>query len=370
MNFEWTFSYWLKFLVTKLPWVMIVAVFGFLTAKTSSVLFLQFVNGEASSIVTTVFAKNISLPNSTICLPLIYSELYKVPMDEADLSETYYREFVAKNIQQKEFWKENLLQSTWSRTLLQIAHNYLACMTAFEFFEESNISCSENATDDDFFDAWNTFSNQLQINDVTTDELRQKFGREMAVAYSLSVTKQSALYGSALNVDFNLTTYVDLLRICYRMRFDQHPLQRGISDAFVIETTPPLTNGSYDYIKSRGLDYGDINVDLSGRAVCELIEAKLDNFIFVSEISFSMYHVVIPIIINSMFQVLPHMNGKIRCSESQSIDSCKAECRANYIREMCNCTSTVNNYPFTEVWRTFHFKFHSLKWSSSKIDMR
>ncbi len=343
---------------------MIVAIFGFLTAKTSSVLFLQFINGETSSIVTTVFAKNISLPNSTICLKMLLGELYKIPLDEANLSETYYQDFVAKHIEEKGFFKENLTQSNWSRTLLQLTHYYLACITAFEFFEKDKIACFPFKNDTDFFEAWNTFAGQLPINNLTTDELRQKFGKEMAVAYSLSVTKQSALYERALNVDFNLTTYVDLNQVCYRMRFDQHPLQRGINDAFVIQTTPPLSNWSYDYVRELDLNYYYINVDLSGRAVCQYIEANIDSSILVSQVQFNMHHVVIPIIINSIFQVLPHVNGTVRCSESQSIDSCKAECRANYIREMCNCTSTVNNYPFTEVCGVFHFQFHSLKWTS------
>jgi hypothetical protein len=357
MKFEWKFTYWLKFLFTNLPWLMIVTVFGFLTAKTSGVLFLQFVSGATLTNVTIVSAKNISLPNSTICLQMILlSELYKIPLDEADLSETYYRDFVSKHIERKEFLKENLLQSYWSRTLLQIAHNYLACITTFEFFEIDKSACFQNETGDDLFEAWNNFADQLQISGMTTDELRQKFGREMAAAYSLSVTKQSALTEKALNVDFSLTTYVNLNQVCYRMCFDQHPLQRGISDAFVIEATLPLTNWSYDYVNSfHFFVYYPINLDLSGRAVFQPSFAEI--YILESQVSFLEHHVVIPIIIDTIFQALPIINGTVRCSESRSIDTCKAECKANYIRDTCNCTSTVKNYPFTEVRGIFTFEF-------------
>jgi hypothetical protein len=205
----------------------------------------------------------------------------------------------------------------------------------------------------DLFEAWNDFAEQLQINNVTTDELRQKYGREIAAAFSLSVTQQSVLGTRVIDFDSIKTTYVDngaktfdnWHKICYRLPFDQHPLQRGIKDSFVIEATPPLTNLSTDYVQLL-LRQAGITVDLSGRAVT-MNNLNVPNLVVNS--LFLNSHAFIPITMDVVFQASPEVNRTVRCSVNQSVDACIAECRANYILRECNCTTTNKNYPYPTI---------------------
>ena len=99
---------------------------------------------------------------------------------------------------------------------------------AFDIFSLNFLLRVQKPRHDDLFEAWNAFAEHLQTSsNVTTVELRQKFGRELAAAYSLTITKQSVLQIKVIDVDFNTATYVDWHRNCYRMRFDLLPLQRG-----------------------------------------------------------------------------------------------------------------------------------------------
>jgi hypothetical protein len=343
MKIRWTRAFWIKFLFTRLPWVLLTAFFGYLTAKTSGVIFLEFVTGQTSATVTSVFAKYVSLPNTTLCIPMLTSELYKIPLTEGKQSESYYQDFVASGIDSGEFWKEKILYSNWSRTLLYVTHQYLACMTAFEFFEDDKSACFENETGYDLFEAWNSFAKQLQISNVTTDDLRQKFGREIAVAYSLSVTKESVVEPKSLIVDTNTITYVNWYYACFRMRFDLHRLQRGIRNSFIIEATPPLTDYHHHYMKSVLTNAPSIHFDIRGRAAITFADLMDNSLVLYA--NFLEHHIFVPITLTAVFQALPFVNGTQRCSDYQSVDACQAECKAAYIREVCNCTSTVKNYP-------------------------
>lgn len=345
MNLQWTYKFWIKFLRTKLPWFIITVVFGFLTVKSCSVIILKFITGTTSTTVTTVFTKNISLLQSTLCIPIISSQLYNISRSEANRSESFYSDFVAFGAESGMFLKDSLLNNnqSWSNeTLLFIIHHYLACMTNFEFFVEYDTACFKNETDDDLFQAIIEFAEQLQKNNISSDDLRQRFGREIAADYSLTVTKQSGLQTNAVDVDFSKTTFVNNYRICYRMRFDLHPLQRGITDAFVIEATPPLTNWKkFSYVKSvLGVPF--VNIDLIGRSAPTFLELRNDNAVTSSR--FTEAHYFVPITIASISHAMPFINGTIRCSENQSLDACHAECKETYIRDACNCTSTVKNY--------------------------
>jgi hypothetical protein len=347
-NLEWTSMFWVKYLFKNLPRVIVVAVFGYLTAKTSSNLFLEFANGKTAASVTAVFAKNISLPSTTLYLPILWAELYYSQLT-SNLSESHYSDYLSNGIQSGVFLKANLLHNNWTNTLLYIANDYLACMTTFEFLLNDPTPCYENLSilTTDEFEAWNAFAEQLQINNVSTDELRQKYGREIAAAFSLRVTQQSILGTRAIDFDSIKTTFVDNhgIFICYRLPLNLHPLQRGIRDAFVIESTPPLTNFSSDYV---GLDIvSHVLIDFSGRTFTTMADTKQSNLVTYS--TFLQPHTFVPISMDNTFQASPEVNRSVRCSLNQSVDACMAECKANYIRRECNCTTTNKNYLSTTI---------------------
>jgi hypothetical protein len=319
-----------------------VTLFGYLTAMTGGRLFLEFASGKTAAVVTTVFSQNISLPLSTLCLPIFLRELF----GNQGLSENFIQDYIQNHINTNNFSQEYLTEKDkfWSEPTFYVAYHYLACITNFEFFEDDKSACLNNEQSAGLLiAAGNAITQQLGKINVTTNELRQRLGQYMANLYRIEIFHKSALLPKDAKVDFNETTYIGMNQICYRVRFDEHPLQKGIGDTLVIQSTPPIPE-FYNWSTTINVISGQyLYVDFDGRAMVN--QDDLDfNLVVVAHFS---HHLFVPVLINGEYRGLPEVNGTVRCSQSQSLDACQTACRETFIRETCECTSTNKNYPTT-----------------------
>lgn len=63
-------------LLEKLLWLALIVGFGFLTAKSSITILLQYANGATSTSVERKFNSTITLSNATYCIPIYIDFLF------------------------------------------------------------------------------------------------------------------------------------------------------------------------------------------------------------------------------------------------------------------------------------------------------
>lgn len=114
----------------------------------------------------------------------------------------------------------------WNKPFFFIAYRYLACINQFEFFEEDQCF---NTNEVAITDAITHLEKQLEIINMTTEEFRQRFGKEMAATLLLDFDVGN-YPGIKRNINaFNIITYINLQKICYSVATDQYPYEKGLS---------------------------------------------------------------------------------------------------------------------------------------------
>lgn len=130
--------------------------------------------------------------------------------------------------------REKFLNSKWSYSLLNVIHTYSAILAYCEAFDgNENMICSEK---DQINPPWNPdflaptrrlLEKNLHRISVSVEELRQKFGKEVASLYSLSVQHRETSYDDtviATNVDIIRTLFIGDRQICYQVGLEAHYL--------------------------------------------------------------------------------------------------------------------------------------------------
>ncbi len=204
----------IQWLLAKLFWVAIVIAFAFFTLKTGGSILLQYIGGQTSSNVKTTFNETITLPPTTLCLPLFHDQMFEDQMKK-NRPEKFFQDNINASLRHENITKRDLLdkQKPWSRDLLFIAHLYLACMNHWEFFEEINNPCSNDQIDGDMIQARNILAEEFQSKSIYTNELRRKFGIEFAREISVSVYQSSALVSGEQEVNFDDVTYISMDKV-------------------------------------------------------------------------------------------------------------------------------------------------------------
>ncbi len=123
-------------------------------------------------------------------------------------------------------------------------------------------------------------------------------------------------------------TYQNMFQICYSMRFDQHPFQKGVRNTLTIKAEP-----LYNFISGT-----ELFVDFLGRPVVSADDVN-DNMVFAPYFN---QHLNVLMRVTGFYSSLPEVHGKVQCSKSQSLHACKAECRYKYIWNTCRCKSSFD----------------------------
>ena len=326
----------------------------------------QYKNDKNQLQIIYNFQQNITLPNSTICFSLEIGELLPNTTYSSGrpiLNDDIYRYFHNLNMS-----KESLLEGNWPTncTLLNTIHSYLAFLAKSEASDSSDLtlrSSSEDTTpyfltdseiSTDLYSAMLFLEHEIRKLNITTNELKQSFGKTVAVILALNVTvitrnEVNGLSGE-MEMALGITASINNESICHRIPFDRFPfgsrqLTQFISIA-VSDKDIPSSNYNGEECNLRyqihGLVYSnfcrEFNIDFSGgnntgiESSVHQIKDVVGYFAIQKNIS---------IVLDKIYSPLPtDLSGKLRCSEEISMENCRATCRLKSIQNLCNCTAT------------------------------
>jgi hypothetical protein len=298
-----------------------------------------------------MLGQKISLPKSTICLDLDFGELDSLT-ENNHASKTYYQKNLETYFQNTSLSKEKILDpDKWPNVLLNVVHAYLEFMTDNEANTAFNMTDRPDGTgissllpsrrnSDDLYLAILLLEEKMQKFNLTSNELRQKFGGEVNKFYfSLQAIQTNIRANSSMmeqEIPINFTTSVSYYGICYQVSFDRHPFYDGqnqmikITTADIWKTLP--NSQSINQNRTFAVDFTDGNktgLELTlhiDEGVSTVAEFPTLNSIRVDSVYRSL-----PIVVNG---------GSARCSDTISQEGCIAKCRVHLIQKLCNCSAT------------------------------
>jgi hypothetical protein len=322
--------------------------FSCLTLQMSSDFIHQYRTDKTVPNMNLMFRQNISLPKSTICLALNFGEL-ETSKEKNDASKTYYQKNMEAYFQNASLSKEKILgREIWPNALLNVVHAHLYFMTTNEANTNQGMTdridsdtfsfLSSPKNTDDLYLAILLLEENMHTFNLTSNELRQKFGGEVNRYFSLQAnqtTTMTNLTEMEQEIPIEYTTSVSSWGICYQLSFDKYPFYYGqrqeirITTANISKTLP--NSEIINDFRTFEVDFTDgnktglewtINID-------EGVSTQVSNAIF-NEIR-----------VDAVYRSLPIVaNGRARCSETISQEGCIAKCRVHLIQKLCNCSAT------------------------------
>lgn len=263
---------------------------------------------------------SMALPAGTICLPLYFGELDELP------HRTKIKYSLNEFSSNRNLTIDNFLPdyTRWHNIVRNVVHAYLIQILNCAYGYRCNSSL---IIDKDLALAMDTLEAILLKLNISTDELRQRFGVEVAVLYSLNVSVHHLDSGNE-DIDFSRTTFIDENQICYETQFNLYPFRIS------------------DYIKIRALERSLPSPQSSGlnRDIIKVYFAKrFFKFDHASELLIPSYFGSLTLYKIDLveYRILPQINnGEVRCNE-QPLEECETVCRINFIQKECKCMSTL-----------------------------
>uniref|UniRef100_A0A914UU74 Uncharacterized protein n=1 Tax=Plectus sambesii TaxID=2011161 RepID=A0A914UU74_9BILA len=197
-------------------------------------------------------------------------------------------------------------------------------MSKFDYLEGNLMQETDN--DSDLFLAMKTLQKYLRKLNVSVDELRQKFGNETAIFYSLIVREYGInpeVYSMYRPIEIGRTTFIGRKQICYEILFDLTPLHsyNQIAIFFSEQSLPnPIELGS-----KRNWAI----LDLLGRAHVDTELIGMVDMIYPAVFGDS---TELEIEAAVQYQVLSKAKDALKCSTYETVDQCQAICRAKAIQ--------------------------------------
>jgi hypothetical protein len=222
-----------KWLVNYIFKLFTIILFSYLTLRMATNFIQQYVNDKNQLVIISNFRQNISLPNSTFCIHLEVGEL----LSSNPLTSTYENDMLTliNSTKLAEFLGNDSF--TNNSFLVHTIHLYLASMTNNEASSSTDLTRRSSNGNTPFFLTDSGISSALysavlnledgvrRLN-ITTFNLRQIFGKAVAVLLSLNVTATTS-NANALSIvteiAVNITTSVSEEYICYQIPFDRFP---------------------------------------------------------------------------------------------------------------------------------------------------
>ncbi len=322
--------------------------FSCLTLQMGSDFIRQYRFDRTVPNIKLMFRQNISLPKSTICLGLNFGELDRWK-EKNHTSKIYHQKNITTYFQNANLTKEKILgPDIWPNVLLNVVHAYLEFMTDNEANTAVNmVDRTDNGTfsflsstrsTDDLYLAILQLEENMQKFNLTSNELRQKFGGEVNRYFSLQANQINTMANLTVmeqEIPINFTTSISNWGICYQASFDKYPFYDGqrqlikITTANISKTLPNLETANN--IRIFEVDFTDGN-----RTGLEWT-LNIDEGVF-TYINLPMFNTIR---VDAVYHSLPMVvNGRASCSETISQEGCIAKCRVNLIQKLCNCSAT------------------------------
>jgi hypothetical protein len=329
-----------------------ILIFGYLTITNGVDLFRQYQQQKSTFNIHYLSNKSIALPISTFCIQLdpVEFDEFKKKVDAPMLKGTEYQDEIESYFNQSKMTKEFFLNDgNLTSTLLFLVYRYLAALTRMEtsssvdyIIQLSTITTmpqvfleEENPGSKDIYLALMMMENRLRNLGVTTNDLRQLFGRHVSEIFSLRATQitetdngRDVIYNETV-IPLNQVTIVSDSNICYQIRFDMYPFHENLQETIIL--TAQQFNDSLPTLQGYYYNWRHYYLDFSQENLTGIDPNTFDYSVnyFTSNFDFK-------IGIDAVYQSLP----SAQCSPKITFENCLADCRVVLIRKLCSCTPT------------------------------
>ena len=240
------FSKWTNMI--RFVGISIRVLLGFFTAMIILMAIKEYQSGPTITTANVEQLESMTLPTTTICLPLNFGELNNISKEQKrnySLDEYLQKQNMTKD----DFVPEN---KRWDNTVRNVVHAFLIdisyCETLYYYY------CNEAfASDKDLVTAMDTLQMIISKLNISIDELRQKFGKEVAALYSLNIS----LYDFKELIEDVNSSRTDFIAdgiICYDIQFNLYPLK--FTSYFTIDISEHSLPNPFDFGVDRSAIHG------------------------------------------------------------------------------------------------------------------
>jgi hypothetical protein len=315
-------------------WSVVYIAGGFLTFLVCWPLFLDYKNDKLTGNVQFLNNNSIFLPSPTVCLPIF---LLNTSYDNEGTENT-------ENLVQKYFQNstETLLNSTWNFAFLGIVQMYISKYDNFEMPDPDEIISPNNITGK-LFEIFTTMDVNMNLLNITMEQLIQKFGNEIRKQFAIEISFQNNTLVNGLIYELG-TIFVSESKICYKIDTDfiefkstADSVKIYIDGSIIFQEYQvlPNTNGAY-FVPIYGKvisSFGMVTIDLEGRNVVTNRSNILDGTI---RLGFGETNIA-SLEILSVIKGLPTIGGIEKCAEKQTEYDCQDYCLSEAILNHCKC---------------------------------
>ncbi len=272
--------------------------------------------------VNVVRNESLELPTSTICLPLEFGELdYNYSPNKQNM---YYQSLI-KFLNEQKITKDYLMPADgdWDNSVQNVVHAYLIEVSGCEYGNHCNCSFVNDNGLSRAMDILETI--MLRLN-ISIDELRQRFGVQVAALYSLQIGRYDLkVLDKIINV--SRTTLIDGSQICYGIQFNLYPLKASSFFGIIFSEHSLPSPHKYGENRNYSIYFGK-------------------RFLTYDRISESR--------INSLFRRIEYytveltkyrtprgLTGGKECCNELSLEECHTICRIKHIQNHCKCLPTL-----------------------------
>lgn len=296
---------------------------GFFALMMTGLALKEYQSERTMTTVQVEYKESMKLPAATVCLPLNFGELSKCLSNKTN---KYYTSALTEYSKAQNLTKNKFLPNdgVWDDSVRNVVHAYLIDLSLYEVGCDSECS-PVSAGDEDLASAESILEKLMSTLNISIDELRQKFGEEVAELYSVRISLHHFIEFIGQIKDMRLN-YIDKVRICFEADFNNYPLKMasyfGIS---VSEKALPCAS-------THGFNRGFIAVYFENIITSGFKDKFHINPYFDAVVYYTMEL--------TQYRMLPEMNDVRVCISDQLLEECEAACRIKFIQERCNCLPT------------------------------
>ena len=193
----------------------------------------QYFGSQIGSSFGTMRNETFIIPSTTLCVPLVLSELYDITDSIQTLNEQDF--LFAKQlsiIELNQLISDKNKSSFWPTAFMRISHQYLVLVNGYKTMDRVDLSAlwknyiQQSHPLNSSRTAEDILGTGLEFLNISSYEFMQKFGEELRRNYTVNVTRyfntNGLLNGHVLTLSQISTTFVSKTEICFSLpsRYD------------------------------------------------------------------------------------------------------------------------------------------------------
>uniref|UniRef100_A0A914W2C4 Uncharacterized protein n=1 Tax=Plectus sambesii TaxID=2011161 RepID=A0A914W2C4_9BILA len=308
--------------IVKLITITVVMIGTYLTITMGIKLLSAYQNDPPIRKITVFINDTVELPFVKVYLPLntiVYLQ---------NIKNTSYQDAVKSYLNNSSPMSAESFLGTalWPKPFLHVANEYLAFLRNAEIIAGARDFEKYKQTSSDKWQSFLLIEDFLVDSSITTDRLKQKFGKDVMQIYNTRGMLYWTDSKTSMNFSLESTIAVTSSYICVKSQ-PHIPFNFKVQHGIALDFNRPNFLSANTMTQTQNIR---VRFDLIDEVSFDIGKAATERFIYG-------LMTTIKLQLPAVYSSLPEVNGEKKCSTTTPEQTCRSECRADYIRKQCEC---------------------------------